>query len=483
MRFPLSSSATLIVPALLTASMLYAQTPTGTIDGIVRDSTGALVPNAEVLVRNTSTGLSVARTSDAGGRYAAPLLLPGNYEVTVTAAGFRGSSQTNITLDVSQVREVSFSLEPGAASEKIEVSTQSGATIDPLTSTTGAVITAKQIDNLPLNGRNPLDLALLAPGVQGTGDTAQTTPHISGSRNANSEQQIDGVSNIVSTNNIGLGYVAYQPIVDSVQEFAVQTSVPAAEYGRTGGGVVNLVTKYGTNSLHGSAFLFAHDSTFDALPFNYKAGQAKPDQHRYQEGGVIGGPIKRDRAFFFVAFERSNNSSASSEIDTVPTARMRNGDFGEINAPIYDPQSATAVNGRVTRSRTFLNNIIPQNRQNAVAVAAFNYYPLPNAPGLTSNYYATGTTQDTYYHGDVRTDFQFTPNNRAFGRFSKYDDLNVPFNSYGECGSPDRQRPAAHHGDERVAGRYLCHSTDVAGGVPIRSESIHRGSHRLRPGI
>ena len=425
---------TVLIAFALAGPSLHAQTPTGQIDGSVRDNTGALIPGAQVTIRNSATGLQVVRQTDSGGRYSAPLLLPGKYDVSASISGFKTSTQTNINLDVTQDREVNFALTIGARSETVEVTSTSAATVDTLTSATSTVITAKTIDSLPLNGRNPLDLALLAPGVQGTGDTAQTTPHISGSRNANSEQQIDGVSNIVSTNNIGLGYVAYQPIVDSVLEFAVQTSVPAAEYGRTGGGVINLVTKYGTNAVHGSAFLFAHDATFDARPYFLAKTSPKTDVHRYQEGGTIGGPIFRDKAFFFLAFERSSNSSATQEIDSVPIAAWRTGDFSSLSVPIYDPLTAVSVGGKVTRTGTFKGNQIPMSRQNPVAVAALKYYPLPNygAVGATlNNYLAVGANTDVYYHGDARVDYQFTPKDRAFGRFSKYDDASTPFNDYG----------------------------------------------------
>jgi len=193
MSYRSTSLRVVLLLASIAGMVLHAQTPTGSIDGLVKDPSGALISNAQVTIRNLATGLKVERKTDSTGRYAAPLLLPGQYNVSATAPGFKTSNQTNVTLDVSQERAVDFTLSVGTTSEQVDVVEGSAATIDTLTSSTGQVITAKQIDNLPLNGRNPLDLALLAPGVQGTGDTAQTTPHISGSRNANAEQQIDGV--------------------------------------------------------------------------------------------------------------------------------------------------------------------------------------------------------------------------------------------------------------------------------------------------
>jgi hypothetical protein len=446
MSYRSTSLRVVLLLASIAGMVLHAQTPTGSIDGLVKDPSGALISNAQVTIRNLATGLKVERKTDSTGRYAAPLLLPGQYNVSATAPGFKTSNQTNVTLDVSQERAVDFTLSVGTTSEQVDVVEGSAATIDTLTSSTGQVITAKQIDNLPLNGRNPLDLALLAPGVQGTGDTAQTTPHISGSRNANAEQQIDGVSNIVGTNNIGLGYVAYQPIVDSVLEFSIQTSVPSAEYGRTSSGVINLVTKYGTNALHGSAFLFAHDATFDARPYFQSKNTPMIDRHRYQEGGTIGGPIYRNRAFFFLALERSSESSASQEIDSVPLDAWRTGDFSALSVPIYDPLTAVMQpNGKITRSiGDFVGNKIPASRQNAVALAAFKYYPSPNYGGANAflnNYLAIGASKDTYYHGDARVDYQLTPNNRAFARFSKYVDDSVPFNGYGNAAAKTGSGP------------------------------------------
>jgi hypothetical protein len=423
---------------------LCGQTPTGDISGVVRDSSGALVRKAIVTIRNRATGLTVSREADNTGQYTAALLPPGNYDVVAKAPGFKTEHENNVTLDVAQERVIDFKLPVGDVSESVTVTAESAATTDAMTSYTGQVITEMEISDLPLNGRNPLDLQELAAGVSTVGDASNTPPHISGSRNGNNEQAIDGISNIVPTNNIGNGIITYQPVVDSVQEFSVVTSVQPAEYGRFSGGETNLVTKSGTNTLHGTAFLFAHNNVFDALNYFHAQGAAVPSAHRYQYGGVIGGPVVmphfyngHNRTFFFLAYERSRINTATTEIDTVPLPAWRTGDFSSLAAPIYDPASAVTTSSAGTiRTQAFTNNQIPADRQNAVALAAIGYYPAPNygsAGAQVNNYNASGSNGERYDHGDARLDQQFGSKNHAFARFSEYNDQTAPFNDFGNA--------------------------------------------------
>ena len=330
---------TLALIACLTSIPMLGQTPTGSLQGVVADSTGAVIPNATVTVVKTDTNATKILQTDSAGRYQVPLLSPGNYTVRVEAQGFRKDEQNNINVEVSENHPVDFKLSVGTESQTVEVSTTT-ANLETSTSATGAVITEKRIVDLPLNGRNPFDLATLTPGVSNVGGAS--TPHISGSRNANNEQLLDGQTNILPENNVGNSSSAYQPIVDSVQEFNVQTSVLPAEYGRFSGGVISLITKSGSNQLHGSGFFFARNSVFDAR--NYYNTGTIPPVSRYQEGGTLGGPLViphvyngHDRTFFFIAYEKSKTSHGDTSNFTVPTVAERGGDFSQSGSTIYDP--------------------------------------------------------------------------------------------------------------------------------------------------
>ena len=213
---------------------------------------------------NTATNETKDLTTDSAGRYVLPFLAPSSYSITAQAKGFSSARVENVKIDVSQNRSVNFSLKVGKVSEQLEVQASATPLRDKY-STLGQVIDAKKVIDLPLNGRNPFSLANLVPGVNNVGNAS--TPHMGGSRNAVNEEQLDGVSNILPENNVGNTTAAYTPIVDSVQEFSVQINSLAAEYGRFGGGVINLVTKSGTNQWHGSIFDFERNAALNANDF------------------------------------------------------------------------------------------------------------------------------------------------------------------------------------------------------------------------
>ena len=241
--------------------------------------------------------------------------------------------------------------------------------------------------DLPLNGRNPFALASLAPGVAPTSNNGGSSPSISGGRNATSEVAIDGVSNVNAENNVSILDLNYTPSVDAVQEFSVQTNSVSAEFGRLGGGVINLVTKSGSNTLRATAWEFARNSKMDATNFfTNRAGGKKGDFKRNQFGGNLGGPINRDRTFFFVNYEGLREESASVQTFTVPLAEWRTGDFSNLrNAAgqpiiIYDPATTRAdpaSPGQFIRD-PFPGNVIPPNRISPMARAMMAYWPQPN---------------------------------------------------------------------------------------------------------
>ena len=298
----------------LFAATLAAQTPTGTLEGTVVDQTGGAVASATVRIVNLATNEAKQLTTDSGGRFTLLYVNPGTYTVTVTATGFGPAEERNIKVDVGQVRTLPFTLTVGQVSEKVEVNAEA-TPLDISTSTIGTVIDNRKVNDLPLLGsgpRNPFSLAELTPAVNNVGGAS--TPHMAGSRNAVNEEQLDGITNIMPENNVGNNVAAYTPIVDSIQEFNVQINSTSAEYGRFGGGVINVVTKSGTNQWHGGLFFFDQATVLDANDFfANRGGQPRPNVFQHEYGGTVGGPVAiphvydgHNKTFAFFGFEGTN---------------------------------------------------------------------------------------------------------------------------------------------------------------------------------
>ena len=405
---------------------LFSQTPTGTIQGIVTDPGGSALPSAAVTITDTATNEHHSVTTDSSGRYQVPFLSPGNYVVTVVASGFRTATQTGLHVEVASSNTADFTMTLGQATDQVQVSTNVQE-LDTSTSNLSDTIPARFILDLPDNGRNPFDFALLAPTVSNLGGAS--TPHIGGSRNGNNEQLIDGMTNILPENNVGNNVSAYNPIIDSVQEVNVQTSVLAAEYGRFSGGVVSLVTKSGANAYHGSGYEFLEETGLNANAFGAAPGTPKTDTHRYQTGGTFSGPIRRNKTFFFVDFEDSRQSAGTSITSTVPQnlAAYISGNFSGLGAPIYDPltvhqgtyidpSSGATVAGYVRDQ--FPGNVIPADRLSPIAQKILSYYPAPQTTAATNNYVNSGANTNNYYHFDTKLDQQWSNKFHSFIRFS-----------------------------------------------------------------
>jgi hypothetical protein len=452
---------------LVLATLALAQTPTGTIQGTIQDPQGAAVPSATVTIISTTTGTSKTIASDTSGRFELPFINPGTYAVTVSAPGFRVEKRDNVVVQISETVPLQFVLVVGQVSQTVEVTTTIG-TLDTEGSSLNTVIGTRAILDLPLNGRNPFALAELVPGVSTVGDAS--TPHIGGSRNANNEMQIDGMTNILPENNVGNNETAYQPIVDSVQEFSVQTSVLPAEYGRFSGGTISLVTKAGGEKFHGSVFEFARNAIFDAPSYQFGGGAAtKGDLYRYQTGGTIGGPILLDRSkhsFFFFAFEKSQESNAATETDTVPQPQWATGDFSDLlpavgstlpgggtfadcnSTPavgcIYDPNT---VDPTTHLRQAFPGNVIASGLS-PVAQNVLKYYPAPNfgtfnqADPNAVNLHVNGASTDNYYHWDTRLDHDFGAKWHSFLRLSHWNENSDPLSDYGNAASQGYAGPA-----------------------------------------
>ncbi|MBI4464835.1 MAG: TonB-dependent receptor [Acidobacteria bacterium] len=378
-----------------------AQT-TATISGVVRDATGAVVPGVSVTVRNVETGIARTLPTDAEGRYRAPSLSVGRYEVQASMAGFQTAVRSGIELTVAREAVVNLMLEVGQVTERVEV-TGEAPLVETTTSSVGGLVEGTQITNLPLNGRSFDELTLLQPGValakfqtrqlQGGFSTKMS---LRGARPEQNSFLLDGTDVMGPTNGIP-GSVGGQSFgVDAVREFRVETGTFSAQYGRAAGGVINVVTKSGTNELHGTAFEFLRNDNLDARNF---FDEDKPEFKRNQFGASLGGPIIKDKTFFFGSYEGLRDRLGRTLIGTVPTANARKGDLdGNGVAEI-------AVNSRVT---PYLNAL----------------YPLPNGRDFRD-----GTAE--FVRGDneptdedfftVRVDHNFSSNDTFFVRYT-FDD-------------------------------------------------------------
>ena len=441
-----------LLAVLMTAAFAaFGQTPTGTITGVVTDPSGSTIPNAKVTITEETTNVGRSITTDGSGRYSVPFVQPGTYDVKVEAIGFTPATQTGLHVEVATTNDADFKLTVGKVTDAVVVSINSEQ-LDTQTSNLSDTIPARFILDLPDNGRNPFDFALLAPTVSNLGGAS--TPHIGGSRNGNNEQLIDGMTNILPENNVGNNVSAYTPIIDSVQEVNVQTSVLEAEYGRFSGGIVSLITKSGGNQFHGSGFEFLEATGLNANAFGAPAGSKKTDTHRYQTGGTFSGPILKDKTFFFVDFEDSRQSAGTSITSTVPQnlAAMLKGDFTSLGStPIYDPltvhQGTYYVNGAATQGYVrdpFVGNMIPAFRLNPIAQKILSYYPAPQTTAQTNNYVNSGANTNNYYHFDTRLDEQWNNKFRSFIRFSHFAGNNSYLEDYG--GSSAIASPGGYNG-------------------------------------
>ena len=423
-----------------------AQTPTGTIQGVVTDKTGAAVQGASISIIRTTTNEEHQASSDSAGRYSFVFVEPGVYSVTAEAKGFKAARQDNVLVQVTETRPVNFILDVGAVTQTVEVNAQDQVSLDTETSSLGETIQTNTILQLPDQGRNPFDFAFLVPGVNNVGSAS--TPHIGGSRNGNNEQLIDGMTNITPENNIGNNISTYTPVEDSVQEINVQTNVLPAENGRFSGGTESLVTKSGGNAWHGTYFEFIQNSAVNAEGFagigNQRSPNAASDQ--YQSGGTVSGPIMKNRAFFFFDYQYTKSSSGTVANDKVPAADFTNGDFtslfGSTTPVLYDPDTVAQNSEGVYVRQPFMTNgeynVIPTNRLSPVAQAALKFFPAANLTGKSAsenNYTLAGSVPGTDWHFDSREDADITPKWHSFLRFSMDSNKYSTFNDFQNAAS------------------------------------------------
>ncbi|WP_233581403.1 carboxypeptidase regulatory-like domain-containing protein [Acidipila sp. EB88] len=434
-----------------------AQTDTGTVTGMIEDASGAVLPGSIVKLTNTETGAVVTVTATADGNFNFPGQPRGSYRIEASHDGFQTTAQ-NFTLQVSQTQSVELHLAAGSVATVVEV-TDAAPLVDTSTSAVGEVIAGRQVTELPLNGRNFTQLALLTPGVtrgnygngasgvNGDAETFRNNESGGGSLSTNGLRPqannfiLDGIDNNESLVNT----LDFFPNIEGTEEFRVNTSTAPAEFGRAGGSIVQSSIKSGTNSIHGSAFEFGRSSLFDANPNHGFIGvnpTAALPFKRNTFGGSLGGPLLKDKIFAFGDYQGvRENQPLNAEADTVPTARMRTGDFGQLlgTAGVTSQPSTTFcpnltaaqyVSGAVYDPLTcapFPNNQIPLARLNAAAVNYLNAYPQPNTTGTvngTENNYVTSRINTTKNNTiDARVDANLDQADRLFARFT-YDNSN-----------------------------------------------------------
>ena len=398
----------MLLVSFMLSSAAFGQRVTGSIDGRVTDTTGAVLPGVEVTVTNDATGLVRNILTNEIGLYNVPLLSSGIYSVQVSLPGFRTELRRGVQVEVDRTARVEVRLEVGVVTETVEV-TADAPLVQTDSSSLGQVIDSGRVAQLPLNGRNFLDLASLTPGVvpHSEGSNFATrggTINVNGAREQVNNFMLDGIDN----NDAGPASIIISPSPDSIQEFKVQTSSTSAEYGRAVGGLVNVSTKSGSNAFHGTIYEYLRNSAMDARNFFDPADRAQPSFKRNQFGGTLGGPIARNKTFFFFSYEATIVRRPDFKRARVPTAAVRNGDFSSLGTPLIDPLTG----------EEFPGNIIPQDRIHPIGKGMLDLYPLPNAPGETNNLVSLSNfTQD---QDSIATRFDHT--------FSEKDSIMVRYN-------------------------------------------------------
>jgi hypothetical protein len=431
--FLLSLVLTLGSP-VASAQVLY-----GSMVGTVTDQSGAVVPKADVRAINPQTGETRNVTTDAAGRYTIGNVLPGVYEIHVTATGFSEVTTTGVTATINTVTRVDVQMQLGSQTQQVTVSGAATA-LQTDKSDTHTELSPHELANLPLpNYRNFQSLFNLVPGAtpavftNSITDTPQRSlsTNVNGTNRNNNNTRVDGAADVF----VWLPHATlYVPPEETIETVNVTTSSFDAEQGMAGGAAVTITTKSGTNDFHGVAFAYWDNSMLEARNFFYY-GKGKPFSLHNIDGGTLGGPIVKNKLFFFGSWEGTRERTNYSALSTVPTAAERQGDFSSYGTSIYDPLTGdSAGKGRALIQSSGQNNIIPASRINPIAAKLQSLIPMPNQPGTTSNYFSSGTQALDRDNIDAKIDWNRTLNHHIFGKYSVMKALvDCPF-SLGAAG-------------------------------------------------
>lgn len=395
-----------------------AQIITGSIVGTVTDQTGAVLPGVTISVKNLGTNQIRTALTNEAGNYSIPLLPVASYEVTAEFSGFTTQVKTGLELQVEQRLNVHFTLAVGEISERLVV-TETSPLVQTDSATVGNVVDSRKLMELPLNGRLFSQVALLVP-------TATTLPAgslmarperdaftVAGLTNTANNYMIDGIDN----NDISINIAAAKPSMDTIREYKIQSGTYSAEFGRGGGAQINVITKSGTNEFHGSIYHFLRNSALDAKNFFDRADEKIPPFNRNQYGATIGGPIQKDKTFFFVGYEGLRTRQAITKTALVPLAEMKRGDFSSLLQP-NNLLSARAIVIRdpLNNNAPFPGNIIPVSRFDPSGFAIANLYPDPNRPQTGSNYLSSPPDRLNWHQSSLRLDRILSEQDSIFGR-------------------------------------------------------------------
>jgi len=407
-----------LISILLAAASLYAQSTRGSIGGQITDAAKKPLTGAAVTLVDHETNKKRSATTGAQGDFLIALLDPGTYRLEVDAPGYRSHGQ-DLVLDLNQEIRLEVLLLPGKTSEQVTVSaTRSLLRTD--SATVGGVIDTRQVQGLPLDGRDFYELSLLLPGVVPAAEGSAASVrgsfaiNINGAREDANDFLLDGVYN----GDPKLNGVAVTPPVDAVREFEVLSSTYDASFGRNGGGQVSVVLRSGGNQFHGTAYEFFRNAIFDARNYFAPSGVAAPQDQRNQFGGTLGGPIAKDRTFFFVDYQGTRDSTGITQVTNVPTLAERAGDFSQSSLPAIDP----------TTGSPFPNNQIPSYYLDPTGLAIAALYPAPNRNVTNQNYVSSpdGRVRDDQF--DLRLDHSLSPSSQLTFRYSFADNsLFEPF--------------------------------------------------------
>ncbi|MBA2302762.1 MAG: TonB-dependent receptor [Acidobacteria bacterium] len=415
-----------LIAALLLPSSASAQFDTATVLGTVRDASGAVVPGVTVTLKSVSTGITADTVTDNDGNFQFLNVRIGPYQVRAALQGFSAAEANDVTVTVGARQRVDLLLKAGNITETVEV-TGASKLLETDSSDRGQVITKEQIVNLPLNGRNYADLALLSPGVRRSAiaDSRDASFNVHGLRSALNSFILDGVdNNSYGTSNQGFSNQVVQVSPDALEEFKVQTNNFSAEYGRTGGAVINASFRSGTNRYTGTGWEFHRNTALNAVGFFKPSSGVKPKLNRNQYGFVVGGPIVRNQTFFFGDFEGFRQVSRVFTAATIPTLDQRRGILGR------------AVTNPLT-GVTYADGVVPLGDMTAFARKVLADLPDPTKPGLANNFDSLPRREDFNDKFDVKVDHRFSSAISAFVRGShrKLENFEPP-SIPGATGSP-----------------------------------------------
>jgi Carboxypeptidase regulatory-like domain len=473
-------------------ALVVAQSYTGSITGTVTDPSGGIIINAQVNLSDEQKGYSFAAQTDSAGRYLFRNLATSSYRIEVQMAGFQTQAKTGIKLDVDQNVAVDFNLQVGTSTQRLEITAEAPvlATQDAVT---GQTVNRKFINDLPLISRSVTDLAYLTPGVTEVDSSCQgcsANNFISnGGRNATSDMLLDGVTVTNFEQNSGVQVPTYTPSVDAVEEFTVQQTNFSAEYGFSGGTIVNMVTRSGTNQFHGSLYEFFRNQKLDANNFfNNQSGIPIAPLRNNNFGGTVGGPVIRDKTFFFFDYDGTRSRTASTNQAGVPSAAERTGNFGELcgfsggsfdsagrcsadGGQLWDPYTgvySADLAGPVRSGFIPFNNLTtytspgspvlngtpyqlaarPGNLIDPVALKLMQFYPLPNvnvgsaAYNPYTNWIGSGSNQNSNNQYDIKIDHRFNEKSLISVKYSKQSSFSQGFNCYGNVADPCTAGPS-----------------------------------------